>query len=262
MALVQMNFYAHTLDMCTEINMILPDTSQSYGEDPVEEDDRPIPVLYLLHGLSDDQTIWCRRTSIERYAATYRIGIVMPCAGRSFYSNEKYGARYWDFISEELPAIVQKYFRVSNRREDTFAAGLSMGGYGAMKLALRCPERYAAAASLSGVMDIVSTLNEEKHYALKEKIYGSEDTLKLGFNDLYAAAQQTAKRIDRPKLFLGCGTEDSFYTQHVSYVQWLKKLGYSVTDTEANGLGHQWEYWDVALPQVLHWLKVVCGAQI
>ena len=78
----------------------------------------------------------------------------MPQVHRSFYADEAHGCRFWTFLSEELPAVVASFFRVSTRREDTFVAGLSMGGYGALKWALRQPERFAAAASLSGALDV------------------------------------------------------------------------------------------------------------
>ena len=85
------------------------------------------PVLYLLHGLSDDDTTWLRRTSIERYVASLGLAVVMPQVHRSFYTDEALGGRYWSFLSEELPALVSTFFRVSERRSDTFVAGLSMG---------------------------------------------------------------------------------------------------------------------------------------
>ena len=107
-------------------------------------------MLYLLHGLSDDHTAWLRYTSIERYATARGLAVVMPAVHRSFYADEAHGHAYWHFVSEELPAIVAAFFRLSERREDTFVAGLSMGGYGALKLGLHHPERFAAVASLSG----------------------------------------------------------------------------------------------------------------
>ena len=98
------------------------------------------PLLYLLHGLSDDHTAWLRYTSIERYAEAAGLAVVMPAAGRSFYADEAHGHRYWTYVCEELPQVVGDFFRVSQRRRRTpTSPGLSMGGYGAMKLALRHP---------------------------------------------------------------------------------------------------------------------------
>ena len=78
----------------------------------------------------------------------------MPAVNRSFYANEVHGDRYWDYVSEELPEIVGNFFRISQDPADTFVAGLSMGGYGALKLALTHPDRFAAAATLSGALDL------------------------------------------------------------------------------------------------------------
>src|SRR5437764_883031 len=81
----------------------------------------------LLHGLSDDHTMWQRLTSIERYAEPLGLAVVMPAVHRSFYADEVHGHRYWTFLTEEVPALVSQFFRVSDRPGDTFVAGLSMG---------------------------------------------------------------------------------------------------------------------------------------
>src|SRR3712207_5671442 len=120
------------------------------------------PVLYLLHGLSDDDTTWLRRTSVERFVAPLGWAVVMPQVHRSFYSDEQLGGQFWTFVSEELPGLVDRFFRVSTAREDTFVAGLSMGGYGALKLALRQPDRFAVAASLSGALDLAALVGRDR----------------------------------------------------------------------------------------------------
>lgn len=128
MALLRCEFFSDALEISTSMTVILPQTT--HGQIGMTGTARAggHPVLYLLHGLSDDDTIWTRRTSIERYVSELGIAVVMPAVGRSFYANEAYGMRYWDFVSEELPALVAGMFNVSTRREDTFVAGLSMGG--------------------------------------------------------------------------------------------------------------------------------------
>ena len=143
MAVIRCDFFAETLELSTSMTVVLP-----------QEGDGPPPVLYLLHGLTDDHTAWTRFTSIERYAYDKGIAVVMPQVHRSFYANEAVGLKFWDFLSDELPAVVERLFNVSTRRADTYVAGLSMGGYGAFKWALRQPERFAAAASLSGALDL------------------------------------------------------------------------------------------------------------
>lgn len=97
-------------------------------------------MLYLLHGLSDNHSCWLRRTAVDRYAEEYGIAVVMPEVQRSFYCDMAHGPAYFTYIADELPQICQRLFRLSDKREDTFIAGNSMGGYGALKAALSRPE--------------------------------------------------------------------------------------------------------------------------
>jgi len=151
MALVHCDFFSEALGLSTSMCVILP---QATGGGQIGMASaaaaKQHPALWLLHGLSDDHTIWQRRTSIERYVAPLGLAVVMPAGGRSFYADMAHGLRYWTFLSEELPALARSFFPLSEAREDNFVAGLSMGGYGAFKWALRCPQQFAAAASLSG----------------------------------------------------------------------------------------------------------------
>ena len=111
MALIHCDFFSHVLGLCCSMDVILPQRPVA-GEATPE----PFPTLYLLHGLSDDHTIWQRRTSIERYVADLRLAVVMPAVGRSFYTDMAHGLRYWTFVSEELPAICRGLFPLSARR--------------------------------------------------------------------------------------------------------------------------------------------------
>ena len=151
MALLHVNFFSDVLGMSMNMDVILPQETKGQIGMKGRTREGKIPSLYLLHGMSDDHTIWQRRTSIERYVSQMGIAVIMPCVHLSFYTNMVHGLPYWDYISEELPSLCQNFFpQLSARPEDNFAAGLSMGGYGAWKLALGKPERFGAAASLSG----------------------------------------------------------------------------------------------------------------
>ena len=159
MAFIQCDFGSYALGMACSMNVILPQkVNMQIGMKGVAGEGKH-PTLFLLHGLSDDHTIWMRRTSIERYVAPLGLAVVMPNVHRSFYTDMAMGGKYWTFVSEELPRVARSLFHLSDKREDNFVAGLSMGGYGAMKMGLRKPEMFAAAASLSGVMDINSWIN-------------------------------------------------------------------------------------------------------
>jgi pimeloyl-ACP methyl ester carboxylesterase len=161
MALIDCKFFSETLGMCSSMRVILPETTERrIGSVGVSRaaggaSFRGHPTLWLLHGLSDDESVWSRLTSIERYVAPLGLSVVMPNVNRSFYANMRSGYRYWDFVSQELLEKVRGFFPLSSAREDNFVAGLSMGGYGALKLAFTLPEQFAAAASLSGVTDVV-----------------------------------------------------------------------------------------------------------
>jgi S-formylglutathione hydrolase FrmB len=133
MSLIRCNFFSEVLELGTSMTVLLPQPVAAQIGVAAPVDAAPPPVLYLLHGLTDDDTAWTRYTSIERYAGGLGLAVVMPQAHRSFYADEAYGMRFWEFLSDELPRLTQHFFRVSGRREDTFVAGLSMGGYGAMK---------------------------------------------------------------------------------------------------------------------------------
>ena len=162
MALLHVNFFSDVLAISASMDVILPQkVSRQVGMGSAGSD-KPLPVLYLLHGMSDDHTIWQRRTSIERYVAELPLIVVMPTTGRGAYTDMKHGYRYWTYISEELPQIVHEFFpQASWRREDTFAAGLSMGGYGAFKLGLRCPDKFGTllAAGITSSISVQAFLN-------------------------------------------------------------------------------------------------------
>ncbi|MBQ3490701.1 MAG: esterase family protein, partial [Clostridia bacterium] len=162
MALINLKFASEVLGMQTEINVVVPQRSTKgqigmSGEAKGEK----YKTLLLLHGLSDDASTWLRRSSIERYATENGIAVIMPGAERSFYTDMKYGAKYFTYITEELPGIVREFLNVSDKREDTYIAGLSMGGYGALKSALKKPEVFCACAGLSSVADIRCGLFDE-----------------------------------------------------------------------------------------------------
>jgi S-formylglutathione hydrolase FrmB len=218
--------------------------------------DGPPPVLYLLHGLSDDDTIWLRRTSIERYASPLGLAVVMPQVNRSFYTDEAYGGRYWTFLSEELPQLVGSLFRVSDRREDTFVAGLSMGGYGAFKWALRQPERFAGAASLSGAVDIAGLRTGRERPEdprMFERIFGDRDP--AGTEDDLHSLLTRADPASLPSLYLCCGTEDALIDDNRAFADACTAAGVPLRSSFGPG-DHDWAYWDSQIQDVLAWLPL------
>lgn len=234
------NLFSETLGVSTSMTVLLP--QQAHGQVGLDGQVRDeTPVLYLLHGYSDDDTTWLRRTSIERYASDRGIAVVMPDAGTSFYCNEVHGRRYWDFVSEELPALVASTFRVSTRREDTFVAGLSMGGYGALKLALRQPGRFAAAGSLSGCLDMASSWRSPGNGIDLSPVWGDRPV--AGTDDDLAHLLSTCDPGALPRLWTSCGTEDFLAGQNRTFLAAADRAGVAVTSEWLPGT-HEWGYWD------------------
>lgn len=253
MAYAHTSLFSESLGMGTSVAVILPQrTTAQIGMSGHAPEGDP-PVLYLLHGLSDDETAWTRRTSIERYADDAGIAVVMPRVERSFYQDMAHGERYWTYVSQELPALVAQLFRVSDRREDTFVAGLSMGGYGAMRLALAQPERFAAAASLSGALDMAHPLVRHERQDFYDLAFG-EDDITGGDADLLALVRR-ADPASLPALLVACGSEDDLWPMQHSFLAAAGENGVEVTTSFGPG-AHEWGYWDARIRDVIDWLPI------
>lgn len=257
MAFLQTQFFSDALRVAVTVNVILPEVNQGIGITGDQSGERKLPqVLYLLHGYSDDHSIWMRRTSIERYAASHNLAVIMPAVNHSFYCNEVHGERYWDFVSEELPRAMHTFFRLSDKPEDTYVAGLSMGGYGAMKLALNFPERFAAAASFSGAVDIMDQLTRPDRDVVMSNAMGSAEQVKGSENDLFHLVKVNAKVKAKPRLYIACGTKDFLYHQHGNFQKVLKENGWDFDAYDEPDAIHEWGFWDRQIAYFLeHYVK-------
>ena len=257
MALLHVNYFSNVLGMCMNMDVILP--QQTKGQIGMEGavNSTSYPTLYLLHGMSDDHTIWQRRTSIERYVSDMGIAVVMPTVHLGWYTDMVHGRKYWTFISEELPAICRSFFpNLSDKREETFAAGLSMGGYGALKLGLRAGDTFGAVASLSGAVDIATFFDSYTNDSLFFDIFGSKERATGSDDDLFALADKLARSgKPLPKIYMWCGTEDPLYADNAKLRDSLRTLGYDLTYEESAG-NHSWTYWDEKIQTVLRWLPL------
>ena len=250
MALITLNFYSEALGLQTEALVVMPQAG-NYGEDRSDDtaSAKPYPCLYLLHGLSDDHTIWHRWTSIERYATQYGICVVMPRADRSFYSDMKHGLAYYTHIAKELPRVIREYFNVSTKREDQFIAGNSMGGYGAMKIALRECGSFAACAGLSPCGDLRALTI---FHDVFRPIFGEEIDIP-NEDDLLYLLEAKKDDPDRPRIFIGIGTEDYLYDNVVPVRKKIEECKYDFTYRESAG-AHNWKFWDEYIRLVLEWM--------
>ena len=257
---IRMDFSSVSLRMATSAVVLMPhdnseDIGTAAGRGPSAEG---APVLYLLHGLSDDCTAWERRTSLERYVAGTGMAVVMPEVRRSFYADEVYGEAYWTFIAHELPELIARTFHISTRRKDTFVAGLSMGGFGAMKLALTYPERFAAAGSFSGALDMRERQFLDRHGTLEARVWGETNAgasrrhLPAGDDLLGLIDASTAREL--PDLWIGCGRDDELLGHTQRFVAAARAHGITHTAVLSEG-GHTWDVWDDYLERFLTWLS-------
>ncbi len=247
MALINLDFFSESLGMQTSALVVIPQ-KRTKGEIGINNkvESGKYKCLYLLHGLSDDQTIWLRRTSIERYASKYGICVVMPCGARSFYSDMKYGMKYYTYIAKELPDIIEDMFNVSPNREDKYIGGLSMGGYGALKIALTEYGRYSAGFGLSSVADI----HNKNFTETLIPVFGDEIPKSA---DLFSLAVEHNCDEIKPRLYMTVGTNDFMYDDNVRLSNEFKKLNYDYKYVETTG-GHSWELWDNTVQSALEWI--------
>ncbi len=253
MVMLQLNGHSRVLGTGMELNVLMPDPTSVCGEGfQLADGTSTIPVLYLLHGLSDDQTAWSRFTSLERYLEGYGVAAVMPAVGRSFCVDMRQGSAYGRFLAEELPSFVQGLLSVSMKPEHTFLLGVDTGGYGAFHMALSHPERYAAAAAIS------APLNLETLYGLPDdeiqqelaRVFGPFDACRQSgchLQDLLERA--VSEGVTLPRMVQFCGREDFFLADNRAFSLLSGKLNAGILSKEGPG-GHDWGCWDAILPQI------------
>lgn len=244
MAIGKFNILSSKLGFTTSFNVLLPDSIK-----PGEK----VPVLYLLHGLSDDHNAWLVRTSIEMYVLTKKIAVIMPEVQKSFYLDMYYGDDYYSYISSELPEIAGKFFPVD--LEQQYVAGLSMGGYGALKVALCNPDKYKAVGSFSGVTDMASYVADfrERNHDFYVRLFGPDLRVKDTSNDLFYVVKNLKGKV--PSVYLSCGTEDFLYSYNVRFRELCTERGIPLKYHEEPA-SHTWSFWDRQIKSFLDFIGI------
>lgn len=265
MSILQYTFESECLNNNTQITVILPDKPR--GQTPAQfySNGRKYKVLWLLHGTFGDHTDWVRKTNIEMYATEKNLVVVMPSALNSNYSNWDHymlGYRMFDFLTEELMPLIYGWFPVSDKREDNFIAGLSMGGRGTIKFAVNHPEKFAAAAVLSATpMDMSSmgpdnpcpmlNTNNERMAATLANAGGLEAFLNSNEN-VWAIIDKLATSGKLPRLMFACGQEDvMLYEFYKKFQQHAGEIGLQAHWFERPNFKHEWRFWDLAIQEAL-----------
>lgn len=243
MALLSVNFSGNSIGLATSMNVVVPDSGPG-----------PFPVFYLLHGLSDDHSIWLRRTSIERYVAGVPMIVVMPTTHRGFYTNGQGPGtyRYEDHIVKDVVGFVDRVFPTIKGREGRVIGGLSMGGYGAVKLALKYPEMFCAATSHSGAMygPMLTPVKKDGKVEYEPEFVAMFGEKYLGGDDDLIALAKKCPKAKRPALRIDCGTEDFLLEHNRAFAAELKKLKFAHEYAEYPG-AHNWDYWDTHVREAI-----------
>lgn len=270
MALVQTDFFSTSLMRTVTMSAVIPAdrayiSNDGYARAGSLSDQRPFKTLYLLHGVYGNHSDWVTRTRIRHLAEAHNLAVIMPSGENSFYNDHASGARYGEFIGQELVEFTRKLFHLSCERKDAYIGGLSMGGYGAIVAALRYPETFSHVVSLSAGLN----LNEDRvrnsaydapgilgNRGYFESVYGPLEQVRGSDNDYDTLAERlAASAAARPRIFMACGEQDALLTPNRAYRDHLQALGYDLTYHEAPGQ-HNWKFWDTWIEQAIAWLPV------
>ena len=265
MAFMRVEFFSEVLHMAVAAEVVLPQAAKvEIGINAKETRDSKHPVLWLLHGATDDHTTWARRTSIERYASKMGLAVVMPGAHLSSYSNMAHGGAFYDYITEELPSVMRQFFPLSEKWKDNFIAGNSMGGFGSLKIGINHPDRYSAigcfsaGASTGRPLGNRGGLFDDASYRMRNvMLHGGKD-LSGTLEDTYHMAEKNKNLPELPRVFHSCGADDFLVDEaHRMRDFFLSMEGnpYSYVYEEHPGV-HGWEYWDTHILDFLRFLNL------
>lgn len=242
MAIFRGTIRSQSLMMDTMVNVIVP-----YEHFYIAPKAAHNKTVILLHGLKQNADAWNRMSRIEQYAHMTGFNVVIPEVQRSFYTDMPHGLKYFEYVAEEIPEMLKNVFNIPVDADHLYVAGLSMGGFGAMKCALTYPDRFAGAMSYSGALRCLEDIGKypvifppsEFQAILGMKLKCQPE------NNLMQLAEKAAKAERRPKLYIACGTEDFLITENREFCDHVKGLGFDATYEEWPGI-HDWQFWDRA----------------
>ena len=252
MALFSGVLRSSVLGMDTGLTVVLP------YDRPVENQSSPCKIVYLLHGLGENSTSWTRNSNVERYARAHGYALIIPEVQKSFYTDMVYGCDYFTYITDELPKLCLEMFNISSNSKDTYIAGLSMGGYGALKCALTYPEKYRGCASFSALTDIKFLKNQAKEVGMENEVIGlyGEDLNENPENNLKILADNVIKSAKKcPNLYIACGQQDYLYDLNKNYIKYLASISFPFKFEEWQG-EHNWDFWDTAIQKAFDFFDI------
>jgi len=248
------DFQSETLHTTTNVQVFIPDKA-----------DAPYRVVYLLHGLHGNQGTWLDNSMLPYYARDYNAVFVMPEVGRSFYFNQKNGRNYYDYVSEELPSLCSRFFNISANAKDTAVIGCSMGGHGALRLALKKPDRFGFCGAISPACLFFKPMldglrkdpepylstGSEAEEVMKDFCNTFGDGLEyIPDYDIPELAKYFPAAMTKPLIYTTCGTEDNLRKDCLSFSSEMKNYAFDYTYEEWKG-GHEWYFFNEALKKTI-----------
>jgi len=231
-------FFSKSLQRQMKYRVLVP---SSY-----DTEDSSFPAFFLLHGLYGSYEDWTKRTKLEQYSAATEYIIAMPDADNSWYSNwyKDPQNKFGDYLVQDFVPEIEKHYRVAPGRENRVIAGLSMGGYGALKIGLLHPDMFRIAASFSGALNPTTDMAaQHPDFAIQlNKVYGPPDSSTRAENDIFKIAG-SADAKSAPYFYLDCGADDPFLTTNRDFTSLLRshKFAYEYHELPGN---HNWVYWN------------------
>lgn len=256
MAFFRGTFLSEVLECETSLQVMIPwdlydfRTHDRYG--------RCDKTLILLHGLRQSGDDWIRMTNVARYAEELGFCLVIPELQRRFCTDMRYGMRYFTYITQELSGVVDALFKIPVDRAHLYVGGLSMGGFGALKCALKYPERYAGAICLSSALYHLLKpevcLGDSAAYGRGELqgILGI-DLQASGDEDLRHLAQLASGSEYKPAVYMSCGDQDCNYGENMEMCRHLEQLGFPARFEGCAG-GHYWDVWDTGIRRGMEYM--------
>lgn len=253
MSFIELSYKSESLKRTVSLNIFLP-----YG-DGGENAEKPFKTLYFLPGFSTSRIEMCTLLSVRFQSALQGIAVVIPDGENSFYVDKKDGvSNYGDFVGREIVKVTREILPLSEKREDTYIGGISMGGYGALLNGLRNSKTFEKIIAMSPGIDFyeAADLNAGFTELYLDGIFGSREisrTSELNLQEAYLNAKRTG--INIPKLFLCCGrTDELVYASDVRFVQFLQDNEIEIEYQEEDG-GHDVVFWEKLLPSAFAFLK-------
>ena len=280
MARITVDYFSSSLMRTTTLDIILPIDSandawaadaelrrnpalgdQTPDRSPYPKQKPPFKTLFLLHGLTGNHANWISETRIQAWAEERGLAVIMPSGYNAFYLDQPVTHNFYSrFVGQELVAMARRMFPLSDRREDTFIGGISMGGYGALRCGLKYCETFGSIVGISSAM-IVDGFEQ---FIADEPFFLTRPFLESTFGDLnqVMGSDKDPARLaaglvycdrPRPRIMLMCGNQDPFAMPNRVLAERMRGTGLDVTYIEDNG-GHDWNFWNAMLPRALDWL--------